>query len=323
MATGTGSGWAARCHPWLSWAGLPLRSLRSCRCCSCVCAVAGPDRLWCPLLSRPSGPICRPRCQGTTWAGSAPCGLRMQKPAPGVQLGPMGLSMGGSCPGAGPRAGGPVTSPARSSPPAATSPASSLAVAPDRPVPPAGQQVIEEQRRRLAELKQRAAAEAQCQWDALHGAPPFPAGPSGLPPLVHSILHHLPGRERGEEGEQAYDTLSLESSDSMETSASAGHSACSPDTLSRYRPPRPAPTGAPAGRRLSPLPPQCERPGRGEAGGDGADAERSSRREEPPRGVQGEADRAGAGSGIACRLPACALSPVPPCSLQSSLEGKS
>ncbi|XP_045432166.1 pleckstrin homology-like domain family B member 1 isoform X2 [Pipistrellus kuhlii] len=95
-----------------------------------------------------------------------------------------------------------------------------------------GQLVIEEQRRRLAELKQRAAAEAQCQWDALHGAPPFPAGPSGLPPLMHSILHHLPGRERGEEGEQAYDTLSLESSDSMETSASAGHSACSPDNLS-------------------------------------------------------------------------------------------
>ncbi|CAK6448711.1 unnamed protein product [Pipistrellus nathusii] len=95
-----------------------------------------------------------------------------------------------------------------------------------------GQQVIEEQRRRLAELKQRAAAEAQCQWDALHGAPPFPAGPSGLPPLMHSILHHLPGRERGEEGEHAYDTLSLESSDSMETSASAGHSTCSPDNVS-------------------------------------------------------------------------------------------
>ncbi|XP_036179997.1 pleckstrin homology-like domain family B member 1 isoform X6 [Myotis myotis] len=97
-----------------------------------------------------------------------------------------------------------------------------------------GQQVIEEQRRRLAELKQRAAAEAQCQWDALHGAPPFLAGPSGFPPLMHSILHHLPaGRERGEEGEHAYDTLSLESSDSMETSVSAGgNSACSPDNMS-------------------------------------------------------------------------------------------
>ncbi|XP_059959578.1 pleckstrin homology-like domain family B member 1 isoform X3 [Mesoplodon densirostris] len=98
-----------------------------------------------------------------------------------------------------------------------------------------GQQVIEEQRRRLAELKQKAAAEAQCQWDALHGTAPFPAGPSGFPPLLHhSILHHLPvARERGEEGEHAYDTLSLESSDSMETSISTGgNSACSPDTMS-------------------------------------------------------------------------------------------
>ncbi|XP_058542907.1 pleckstrin homology-like domain family B member 1 isoform X5 [Neofelis nebulosa] len=100
---------------------------------------------------------------------------------------------------------------------------------------PAGQQVIEEQRRRLAELKQKAAAEAQCQWDALHGAAPFPPGPSGFPPLMHhSILHHLPaGRERGEDGEHAYDTLSLESSDSMETSISTGGtSACSPDAVS-------------------------------------------------------------------------------------------
>ncbi|KAM5226793.1 pleckstrin homology-like domain family B member 1 isoform 12-T14 [Hipposideros larvatus] len=98
-----------------------------------------------------------------------------------------------------------------------------------------GQQVIEEQRRRLAELKQKAAAEAQCQWDALHGAAPFPAGPLGFPPLMHhSILHHLSaGRERGEEGEHAYDTLSLESSDSMETSISTGgNSACSPDNMS-------------------------------------------------------------------------------------------
>nr|KAF6438653.1 pleckstrin homology like domain family B member 1 [Molossus molossus] len=100
-----------------------------------------------------------------------------------------------------------------------------------------GQQVIEEQRRRLAELKQKAAAEAQCQWDALHWASPFLAGPAGFPLLVHhSILHHLPagaGRERGDEAEHAYDTLSLESSDSMETSISAGgHSACSPDMSS-------------------------------------------------------------------------------------------
>ncbi|XP_049634349.1 pleckstrin homology-like domain family B member 1 [Suncus etruscus] len=93
---------------------------------------------------------------------------------------------------------------------------------------PAGRQVIEEQRRRLAELKQKAAAEAQCQWDALHGSGPFP-------PLMHrSILHHLPmGRERGDEAEHAYDTLSLESSDSVDTSVSAGAvSACSPDNMS-------------------------------------------------------------------------------------------
>uniref|UniRef100_A0A673C069 Pleckstrin homology-like domain, family B, member 1b n=1 Tax=Sphaeramia orbicularis TaxID=375764 RepID=A0A673C069_9TELE len=87
-----------------------------------------------------------------------------------------------------------------------------------------GQQVIEEQRRRLAELKQRAAAEAQCQWEALHGS--HSAGP---PPLVHhSILHHHPPS-----GEQPYDTLSLESSDSMDTSISTGNnSACSPDNMS-------------------------------------------------------------------------------------------
>ncbi|KAM9811414.1 pleckstrin homology-like domain family B member 1 isoform 5-T6 [Syngnathus typhle] len=111
-----------------------------------------------------------------------------------------------------------------------------------------GQQVIEEQRRRLAELKQRAAEEAQCQWEALHGLQPhlITSMPSyspimtyspalshkstGPPPLVqHSILHHHPASA----GEQAYDTLSLESSDSMDTSVSTGNnSACSPDNLS-------------------------------------------------------------------------------------------
>ncbi|XP_064896138.1 pleckstrin homology-like domain family B member 1 isoform X26 [Columba livia] len=97
-----------------------------------------------------------------------------------------------------------------------------------------GQQVIEEQKRRLAELKQKAAAEAQSQWEALHGQPPFPGA---FPPLVHhSILHHHrphgPG-PRAEELDHAYDTLSLESSDSMDTSISTGNaSACSPDTVS-------------------------------------------------------------------------------------------
>ncbi|XP_051255176.1 pleckstrin homology-like domain family B member 1 isoform X19 [Dicentrarchus labrax] len=115
----------------------------------------------------------------------------------------------------------------------------------------AGQQVIEEQRRRLAELKQRAAVEAQCQWEALHGSQPHlmtssSSSPSyspvmsyspalshssvGPPPLVHhSILHHQPPSA----GEQPYDTLSLESSDSMDTSISTGNnSACSPDNMS-------------------------------------------------------------------------------------------
>ncbi|XP_070761885.1 pleckstrin homology-like domain family B member 1 isoform X2 [Enoplosus armatus] len=114
-----------------------------------------------------------------------------------------------------------------------------------------GQQVIDEQRRRLAELKQRAAAEAQCQWEALHGSqahlmtssssspsyspvmsysPALSHSSVGPPPLVHhSILHHQPPSA----GEQPYDTLSLESSDSMDTSVSTGNnSACSPDNMS-------------------------------------------------------------------------------------------
>uniref|UniRef100_G1MZ91 PH domain-containing protein n=1 Tax=Meleagris gallopavo TaxID=9103 RepID=G1MZ91_MELGA len=97
-----------------------------------------------------------------------------------------------------------------------------------------GQQVIEEQKRRLAELKQKAAAEAQSQWEALHGQPPFP--PSYPPLMHHSILHHHHAHgagPRAEELDHAYDTLSLESSDSMETSISTGNnSACSPDNMS-------------------------------------------------------------------------------------------
>ncbi|XP_030820695.1 pleckstrin homology-like domain family B member 1 isoform X6 [Camarhynchus parvulus] len=97
-----------------------------------------------------------------------------------------------------------------------------------------GRQVIEEQKRRLAELKQKAAAEAQSQWEALHGQPPFP---TAFPRLVHhSILHHSRPHgagPRAEELDHAYDTLSLESSDSMDTSISIGNnSACSPDNIS-------------------------------------------------------------------------------------------
>uniref|UniRef100_A0A670K9R0 Pleckstrin homology-like domain family B member 1 n=1 Tax=Podarcis muralis TaxID=64176 RepID=A0A670K9R0_PODMU len=99
----------------------------------------------------------------------------------------------------------------------------------------AGQQVIEEQRRRLADLKQKAAAEAQSQWEALHGQP---LPPSPYSPLIHhSILHHHPpgglGLRANEDGERAYDTLSLESSDSLDTNLStSGNSACSPDNVS-------------------------------------------------------------------------------------------
>uniref|UniRef100_H3DA41 Pleckstrin homology-like domain family B member 1 n=1 Tax=Tetraodon nigroviridis TaxID=99883 RepID=H3DA41_TETNG len=92
-----------------------------------------------------------------------------------------------------------------------------------------GQQVIEEQRRRLAELKQRAVAEAQCQWEALHGSQTQLAATAPPPPLLHSILHHQPPAG----GERPYDTLSLESSDSLDTSVSTGtNSACSPDNAS-------------------------------------------------------------------------------------------
>ncbi|XP_053095586.1 pleckstrin homology-like domain family B member 1 isoform X6 [Pangasianodon hypophthalmus] len=92
-----------------------------------------------------------------------------------------------------------------------------------------GQQVIEEQRRRLAELKQKAAAEAQCQWEALHGSH-TQLSSSPAPPLVHhSILHHTAPSA----GEDNYDTLSLESSDSLDTSVStSNNSACSPDNMS-------------------------------------------------------------------------------------------
>lgn len=164
---------------------------------------------------------------------------------------------------------------------------------------------------------------------------PFPAGPSGFPPLMHhSILHHLPaGRERGEEGEHAYDTLSLESSDSMETSISTGgNSACSPDNMSRYLTPAPSclmvatlppskpdlPEPLPLVNPLFPFPSQCKWPGHGEDRGDGEDAERSSCGEEPTHGVKGEAGlghtgRGDGGPSAALHLPGPSLHPKPAC----------
>uniref|UniRef100_H3D2G3 Pleckstrin homology-like domain family B member 1 n=1 Tax=Tetraodon nigroviridis TaxID=99883 RepID=H3D2G3_TETNG len=54
----------------------------------------------------------------------------------------------------------------------------------------------------------------------------FLLGNIDLSPTVHhSILHH----QSPPSGGQAYDTLSLESSDSLETSVSAGNSACTPE----------------------------------------------------------------------------------------------
>ncbi|PIO31895.1 hypothetical protein AB205_0184450 [Aquarana catesbeiana] len=92
-----------------------------------------------------------------------------------------------------------------------------------------GQQVIEEQRKRLAELKQKAVVEAQSQWESLHGTP----HQGYLPIMHHSILHHQrPLNSRDDDPSHGYDTLSLESSDSLDTSVSTGNSACSPDNMS-------------------------------------------------------------------------------------------
>lgn len=100
-----------------------------------------------------------------------------------------------------------------------------------------GQLFLDEQRSRPSDFKQRPAVELQNHWGALQGSQSqlnmsFPSfgssNSSGGPAMVHhSILHHQappPG------GEQAFDTLSLESSDSVETSVSTGNnSACSPE----------------------------------------------------------------------------------------------
>ncbi|XP_068096931.1 pleckstrin homology-like domain family B member 1 isoform X7 [Hyperolius riggenbachi] len=97
------------------------------------------------------------------------------------------------------------------------------------PLEGTGQQVIEEQRKRLAELKQKAVVEAQSQWESLHGT----SHQGYLPIMHHSILHHQrPLHSREDDPSYGYDTLSLESSDSLDTSVSTGNSACSPDNMS-------------------------------------------------------------------------------------------
>ncbi|KTG24717.1 hypothetical protein cypCar_00008055, partial [Cyprinus carpio] len=66
----------------------------------------------------------------------------------------------------------------------------------------------------------------QSNWGAPQGSH-SPCPPSGAPMVHHSILHH----HAPPAGESAYDTLSLESSDSVETSVSTGNnSACSPES---------------------------------------------------------------------------------------------
>uniref|UniRef100_A0A4W5PXM2 Pleckstrin homology-like domain family B member 1 n=1 Tax=Hucho hucho TaxID=62062 RepID=A0A4W5PXM2_9TELE len=83
--------------------------------------------------------------------------------------------------------------------------------------------------------KQRPAMSSQYHWVALalqsldnHFTVLFSPPPTGPPPMVHhSILHH----QTPPSGDLQYDTLSLESSDSIETSVSTGNnSACSPES---------------------------------------------------------------------------------------------
>ncbi|XP_026564806.1 pleckstrin homology-like domain family B member 1 isoform X2 [Pseudonaja textilis] len=86
-----------------------------------------------------------------------------------------------------------------------------------------GHQAVQEQRQRLAEPKQKAAVECQ----ALRGRALF------SPLVPPSVLHHhsfLGQGQLADDPEPAYDTLSLESSDSLETNLSlSGNSACSRD----------------------------------------------------------------------------------------------
>ncbi|CAB1347773.1 unnamed protein product [Coregonus sp. 'balchen'] len=85
---------------------------------------------------------------------------------------------------------------------------------------PGSHQVIEEQRRRLAELKQRAAVEAQCQWDAIHSSQTHlntqytPSHAHGPPMVHHSILHHQPP-SAGEQPASGMDALKIEEMEKM------------------------------------------------------------------------------------------------------------
>uniref|UniRef100_G3QAS3 Pleckstrin homology-like domain family B member 1 n=1 Tax=Gasterosteus aculeatus aculeatus TaxID=481459 RepID=G3QAS3_GASAC len=81
-------------------------------------------------------------------------------------------------------------------------------------------------RRRLA-LQSKVDAVSRGRCESVTAVP----APTDLSPTVHrSILHH----QAPPSGNQAYDTLSLESSDSMETSVSTGNSACTPESASGF-----------------------------------------------------------------------------------------
>lgn len=88
-----------------------------------------------------------------------------------------------------------------------------------------GFQTCDDSRIPTPDPKRRFDLEPQCHWEAPHGSSPHPQV-NNLPIVHHSILHH----QTPPAGGPAYDTLSLESSDSMETSVSTGNnSACSPE----------------------------------------------------------------------------------------------
>ncbi|XP_076867941.1 pleckstrin homology-like domain family B member 1 isoform X17 [Brachyhypopomus gauderio] len=100
-----------------------------------------------------------------------------------------------------------------------------------RPAPEGkGFQTSDDSRIRPTDLKPRLEMETQHHW----GAPQGPRSQQNSPfsslaaPMVHhSVLHH----QAPPAGSPAYDTLSLESSDSVETSVSTGNnSACSPES---------------------------------------------------------------------------------------------
>ncbi|XP_022523404.2 pleckstrin homology-like domain family B member 1 isoform X9 [Astyanax mexicanus] len=93
-----------------------------------------------------------------------------------------------------------------------------------------GLQTSDDSRIRPMDLKHRLEMETQFHWGAPPGSHPQLNGPypsPGASIVHHSILHH----QTPSAGGPAYDTLSLESSDSVETSVSTGNnSACSPES---------------------------------------------------------------------------------------------